>query len=64
MNNYIQILWNWLRGWNKCEKLCHRQQERIVTDMRFDTSNAPEETTKQHHSRTMSFVNVANEWHE
>ena len=41
----------------------HCQQERIVIDLRFDTSNAPEETTKQHHNRTTQLVNVANEWH-
>lgn len=42
---------------------CHRQQEKIVTDLRFDTSNAPEETTKQHLNRTTQLYNVANEWY-
>lgn len=42
---------------------CHRRQEEIVKDLRFDTSNAPDETTKQHHDRTYQLYNVANEWH-
>ena len=41
---------------------CHPQQEITVIDLRFDTSNALEETTKQHHIRTTQLVNVANEW--
>lgn len=42
---------------------CHCYQEKIVADLRFDTSNAPEETTKQHHERTLQLQRVANEWH-
>uniref|UniRef100_A0A0C9S9R6 TSA: Wollemia nobilis Ref_Wollemi_Transcript_6853_1155 transcribed RNA sequence n=1 Tax=Wollemia nobilis TaxID=56998 RepID=A0A0C9S9R6_9CONI len=41
----------------------HCKQQEIVDDLRgLEVSNAPEETTKQHHDRTLQLYSVVNDW--
>ncbi|XP_027356879.1 nitrate regulatory gene2 protein [Abrus precatorius] len=51
---------------NMWENMCihHDSQLKIVTDLKsLDISQAPKETTKHHHERTVQLWNVVQEWH-
>lgn len=60
--NLVVLVAGMAKMWKRMYE-CHCKQQEIVTGLRnINISNAPEETTKQHHERTVQLHNVVNEW--
>ncbi|KAH9316704.1 hypothetical protein KI387_025331, partial [Taxus chinensis] len=60
--NLVELVAGMAKMWKSMYD-SHRRQQEIVSGLRsIDISNAPEETTEQHHQRTVQLHNVVIDW--